>query len=315
MVGQEKLAHRIRKHVKKVVPKAWAFYGASGLGKTSIARIIALSLQCDHRKFGEPCSSCRRHYNDFPIYELAANDKTGAPELREFISGANYVTLGRGKRKVYILDEAHALSTAAQRVLFKYLEDDTNVVWIVCSTDPAKLIKPLRRRLTKFFLTPLTSDQVLVYVTQLIKDWPYKAAASDLADEIVEKHIDSPGIIAQIAMNFVGGASLEEAVKAETEPEVDGLELSIAVTKGDWERVCTYLQQVPNTDARGLRASLVGLLQKQMLETTEFNKRNEILSTCLRRLSQMQFSEDLMIMGALAAELYKVTEMFSEFKR
>src|SRR5271156_560600 len=102
MVGQAKLSHLIRSMVRKSIPKAWGFFGATGLGKTSIARIIALSLQCTHQeKFGEPCKACWRHYDSFPIFELPANDKTGAPEIRDFVSGSQYVNLiGKGTRKV-----------------------------------------------------------------------------------------------------------------------------------------------------------------------------------------------------------------------
>ena len=102
MVGQEKLAHHIRGHKKKGLPKAWLFAGARGLGKTSIARILALALQCTHqKKFGEPCKECWKRYRTFPIFELNASDKTGVDELRLFVSDSEYINiLGPGTRKV-----------------------------------------------------------------------------------------------------------------------------------------------------------------------------------------------------------------------
>lgn len=315
MVGQEKLAHQIRKLVKKTRPKAWGFYGATGLGKTTLARIIALSLQCHHREFGEPCSQCWRKYDRYPIFELDAGVNTGANELREFVSGAQYVNIfGHKSTKVYILDEAHNLSKAAQNILLKHMEDSRNkTVWIVCSSESQKLIKPIRRRLISYKLRPLDIDGITAYVTSLLKEnHPWKAAIPDVVDTIAQKQIDSPGIIAQVVTKWDGGTPLDECFE---DQEVDGLALILAVTKGDWESVCSYLQQAKNTDARALRASLVGLLRKQMLETTEFNRRNKALSSAIKRLCYMSFPDDLVIMAALSAELYSVTELFAEYKR
>lgn len=312
MVGQEKLAHQIRKLARKTTPKAWGFFGETGFGKTTIARIIALSMQCKHqKKFGEPCSKCWRHYSDYPIFELDAGVKTGADDLRDFISGAEYTNIiGRGTRKVYILDEAHNISKAGQNVLLKHLEDDSNeTVWIIGSSESQKIIKPLRRRLISYKLRPLDTDGVTAYVFSLLKD---NVAVPDIVDAITTKELDSPGLIAQVITKWDSGTPLEECFD---DQEVDGLELGIAVTKGDWPAVCSYLQKAPNSAARPLRASIVGLLRKQLLETTEFNRRNKILSDCIKRLSYLQFQDDLVVMAALAGELYNVCELFSEYKR
>jgi replication-associated recombination protein RarA len=316
MVGQEELAHRIRRLMRKHIQKAWLFYGGTGLGKTTMMRIMAVSFQCSHQeKFGEPCKDCWKNYDRLPIYELNASDKTGAPELREFISGSEYDNIiGRGTRKVYILDEAHQISKAGQNLLLKYLEDDSNkTVWLIGSSEPAKLIGTVRRRLTKCRLQPLDTDQILVYVQTLLKD--SKLSAEDLADALAAKHVDSPGIIAQAVELYVAGTSAEDAANIEATLEVNGLELGLAVTKGDWEATCMILQKSPNGDARGLRASLVGLLRKQLLETSDYNKRNKVLSDCMKRLCYMQHTDDLIIMAALAAELYTITELFAEYKR
>lgn len=317
MVGQDQLTHRIRKMVRKAIPKAWLFYGDTGLGKTTTALIVAVSLQCRHQtKFGEPCHDCWKNFDKLPIYKLKASDKTGVPELREFISGSEYQNiLGKGRRKVYIFDEAHMLSKAAQNLLLEYFEDASNdTVWMICSSEPSKIIKTLRRRLTKCQLQPLDTDSVLVYTTRLLEGTEF--SAEDLADALLQKEIFSPGIIAQAAQLYIAGETAENAARIEAGIDVDGLELGLAVTKGDWESVCTYLQTgVKNSDARGLRASLVGLLRKNMLETVEFNKRNRVLSECLKRLCYMHFTDDLVIMGALAAELYTITELFAEYKR
>jgi DNA polymerase-3 subunit gamma/tau len=315
MVGQEALAHLIRKRVKKDIPKAWLFYGETGLGKTTMARIVALSIQCDLNKFGSPCKDCQRKRSIMPIYKLNASDKTGVDDLRDFIDGASYNVLGSGKQKVFIFEEAHQMSKAGQNLLLDHLEDTSNsAVWMICSTEPRKLLKTLRRRCFKCQLLPLDTDAITKYVTRLLKPYPERSV-EDFVDALTIEGIDSPGIIAQAAELYVAGMSAEKAAKSEQASEIDTKELCLAVTKGDWPQVCTLLYKYPNSDARGLRASIVGWLRKQLLETTEFNKRNKVLADCMKRMCYMHFPDDLIVMSALAAELYTVTELFSEYKR
>ena len=121
-------------------------------------------------------------------------------------------------------------------------------------------------------------------------------------------------MIAQAAEKYVIGCTPEEACD-EAATEIDTKAMCIAVTKGEWTEVCSMLRTSPNSDARGLRASIVGYLRAIMLETTEFDDRNKVLADCIRRLCGMQFSEDLIIMSALTAELYTLCHLFSRYKR
>src|SRR5580692_5757158 len=88
LIGQGRLVSQIRKHIKKLgTPKAWMFSGHSGCGKTTIARILALSLNCDHqKKFGNPCRECRHKKSQLEIQEINAGEYSSAEVTRKIVS-------------------------------------------------------------------------------------------------------------------------------------------------------------------------------------------------------------------------------------
>ena len=104
MLGQKKLVAAIQAQVEKRVPQAWMFTGSSGSGKTTIARIIAVALQCEHQQtWGDPCKECRGNGN-FCIHEINASETSGVEELGHIAALSRYLPQ-TGKYRVVILDE------------------------------------------------------------------------------------------------------------------------------------------------------------------------------------------------------------------
>lgn len=142
VIGQEHVLRKLAKLKSEgKFPNALLLNGQKGIGKTTVARIIAVSVQCKHEEFGNPCLACRRKKTNYPIFELNASETTGVKDLGEFISGSTREIIGMGRYKVYILDEPHRLSDSSQNLLLKKIEDSPRrVLWILCTTRPDKLI-------------------------------------------------------------------------------------------------------------------------------------------------------------------------------
>jgi len=132
---------------------------------------------------------------------------------------------------------------------------------------------------------------------------------------LITRQIDSPGFIAQAVDKYASGESAEKAADIEASTDVDTLPLSIAVSKGDWSEVSQILQSTNSSDARGIRAAVVGLLRKQLLETDQLDTRNKVLANCICKLCYMPPTDNLIIMSALTSELYKLCMMFNRYKR
>ena len=147
------------------VAHAYMFSGPRGTGKTSTARILAKALNCTNLIDGEPCGKCDSCVqvtagSSLDVTELDAASNNGVDAMRELVSRASLGTAGR--RKVYIVDEVHMLSTAASNALLKTLEEPPDhVVFVLATTDPQKVLPTIRSR-TQHFEFHLLSLDVLV---------------------------------------------------------------------------------------------------------------------------------------------------------
>ena len=142
LLGQEKLVRAIRGHFKEGRwPKAWLFSGPKGTGKTTTARILALSYQCTHQeKFGRPCKDCRRDQSNFQITELSAAVFSTIEKMSGALIGANSGVMGLGKYRVYIINEIQRASPGCLSLLLDTLEDTPkSTIFIFTTTEPGRL--------------------------------------------------------------------------------------------------------------------------------------------------------------------------------
>ena len=154
--------------------QAYILTGVRGVGKTTTARIIARSVNCDDGPTTTPCGkchSCREIATDssLDVIEMDAASRNGVNDMREIIDTIGYAPMRKGARKIYIIDEAHMLSTQAWNALLKTLEEPpAHVMFIFATTEPRKIPATIQSRCQKFSLRRIEADVVASHLTSIV---------------------------------------------------------------------------------------------------------------------------------------------------
>ena len=176
IIGQEIVSKTIFNSIKlNKIPNAFLFHGIRGTGKTSIARIIAKSLNCengvDNLCENNLCDNCKEISNSshLDVIEQDCATATGIDSVRDLIEFCRYPP-SKAKYKVLILDEIQAMSKAGAQSLLKILEEPPNYVkFIFCTTEIKKILVTMISRCTRFDLSRVKSDKLFNYL-KIIKD-------------------------------------------------------------------------------------------------------------------------------------------------
>jgi DNA polymerase-3 subunit gamma/tau len=156
LVGQADAVQLIREQIKNGnLSHAYLFSGPRGVGKTSLARIIATTIGCD------PV---------FDITEIDAASHNKVDDVRELNDSVNFIASSPGKKRVFILDEVHMLSNAASNAFLKTLEEPPeHVIFILATTEPERVIETIRSRTTQIAFKRIKNADIITSLEKISK--------------------------------------------------------------------------------------------------------------------------------------------------
>ncbi len=256
LVGQEHVVRALTNALESGrVHHAYLFTGTRGVGKTTIARIFAKSLNCEKGTGADPCGECETclaidagRYID--LLEIDAASNTGVDNVRDLIDNAQYMP-SRGRYKVYLIDEVHMLSKQAFNALLKTLEEPPeHVKFLFATTDPEKLLVTVLSRCLQFNLKRLDEEQIGGQIDRIL-------GAEGIASE--------PGAVRQIARAADGslrdGLSLLDQAIAYTGGHLSDAGVATMLGTVDRTRIGALLAALAAGDGARLMAEVAALAE------------------------------------------------------
>ena len=175
LVGQNHVSRALTSALERGrLHHAYLFTGTRGVGKTTIARILAKCLNCETGVTSTPCEVCPtctavNEGRFIDLIEIDAASRTKVEDTRELLDNVPYAPT-QGRFKVYLIDEVHMLSTHSFNALLKTLEEPPeHVKFLFATTDPQKLPITVISRCLQFTLRPLAVDEITAHLTQILQ--------------------------------------------------------------------------------------------------------------------------------------------------
>jgi DNA polymerase III subunit gamma/tau len=176
VIGQESIVQTLKNAAQaQSLAHAYLFTGSRGVGKTTLARLLAKAANCQTLQKGDPCGACEvctaiANGTSLDIIEIDAASHTGVDNVREFIEHAQFRPTSM-TRKVFIIDEVHMLSKAAFNALLKTLEEPPeHVMFILATTDIEKVPATIASRTQRFDFKRINPQQMTDALNEIAKD-------------------------------------------------------------------------------------------------------------------------------------------------
>jgi DNA polymerase-3 subunit gamma/tau len=217
VVGQEHVVRTLRNAVQRgQVHHAYLFVGSRGTGKTSMAKILAACLNCEHGPTVEPCGTCESCQaiaaaTSLDVIEMDAASNNSVDDIRDLRESVAYAPVS-GRHKVYILDEAHMLSSQAWNAFLKTLEEPPpRTIFVLATTEAQKVLPTVVDRCHRFDFGRPSAEQVAQVLHRVAEQEQIKAEPGALA--LVARHAtgsfrDALGTLEQL-LTYAGDRTIE----------------------------------------------------------------------------------------------------------
>ena len=279
LVGQEHVVKALRNALDKGrLHHAYLLTGTRGVGKTTIARILAKRLNCESPNEGEPCGQCSActqidagRYVD--LLEIDAASNTGIDNIREVLENAQYAPTV-GKYKVYIIDEVHMLSKNAFNAMLKTLaHPPEHVKFILATTDPHKVPVTVLSRCLQFVLRNMTIQQIADHLVHVLnsENIPFEAPALQLLGRAAMGSMRDALSLLDQAIAMGSGSVVEQDVRN-------------MIGAVDKRYLYELLQHIINQDGEALMAKA----QEMAARAVGFDSALIELATLLQRLALLK---------------------------
>ncbi len=307
--GQEHVVRALRNAViNHREGQAYLFSGPRGTGKTTSARILAKVLNCENPIDGEPCCQCDscvavERGTSYDVHELDAASNNGVDAMRDLIEKASLGTPGR--HKVYILDEVHMLSKAAEAALLKTLEEPPpHVVFVLATTDPQKVSDTIRSRTQHLQFHLLPMDVMEDHIRWLAGD-----AGIDLDDNALQSVLRQGGGSARDTVSALELVSASGGMAIEITPLDEFIEAFIEHDPGRALTVVAHAVQ-QGRDPRTLTDDIVRHLRDCFLSLMA----PELVQLPLQRAAEVSDLATRLGAAAIVRAMERLGEMLVEMR-
>lgn len=279
MVGQQHVLQALVNALESGrLHHAYLFTGTRGVGKTTVARILAKCLNCDTGITVTPCGECGAcaeiaEGRSVDLIEVDAASKTKVEDTRELLENVQY-TPSRSRYKIYLIDEVHMLSNHSFNALLKTLEEPPpHAMFLLATTDPQKLPATVLSRCLQFNLKNMQPEQIVSHLEHI------------LAEEAITAEPEALALIARAAEGSMRDAlSLTDQAIAYGEGRLQGVEVAEMLGTVDRGRVLDLVSAILDEDP----AAVLQLVAKIAEHAPDYVSTLDELSSILHQMTVAQ---------------------------